>query len=781
MRFFATCVLLIGSCVGAVILAGHFLWTPPSSAGEKKPVAAAGQKGGGAPAEEGPEPPPAAAPTREEKKPATPTIDDDKPAAYIPVRPAVGGPQPLVIQDARLLPLELQDVPAEHDGKLLFLGTEVRPGEEVPKDKLLEYEVSILVVPVTTWDGVAPKDRIEDPTDPTKRLYRRVRPTDDLAPGTTSVVLQKLKFRKLDVGDRVKAGQLLGVVNPDLALADLAIKQSKVEGAEAERRTSEAMWEESKRRLALLDSLRSRAGTRAVTEEDYGIARVTVTRYFQEEISKRAAGRQASRELSAALTTLNLHMVRASIDGVIKAVYKRRGEATKNLDPVLQIQNPDRLIVESRVDVQDALPLRDRWTEALKLRDRAANLRADAGSRGQPEPSEAKQLDDQANKLVHVLVEASRVDPPMAVLAGHLQEVTSVAVTSETEPRIVSGGEDNMVRIWQRIPSSDRWQEIGKLNHHSIVRSVTCTPPASKRQLLLTGTATGRGRLFDLGNLQAGETFLQGRHSGAILSVAFNRDGTLCATGGEDRAICLWETTEGKLLGRVAGAHRLGVTSLMFTAKDQVISAGRDKRLIVWDMVEGGEGGRTLTHHEVFDRRSGDVAQLGVDPTGEHVLFDDGRELRAMSLVNRKNEGTLMTASPTATFSTMALYSPDGNTILTNGNNVGRLQLWRAPSAKARPAELRQFIWSTGAVTCGAFSPDGKFAVTGTQDSRVVVWRMPESAEAQRHIDAQLSYVEEFLDTSLRQLTVRATLDNPSWIIPGSGATIVVPPYAVTR
>ena len=53
---------------------------------------------------------------------------------------------------------------------------------------------------------------------------------------------------------------------------------------------------------------------------------------------------------------------------------------------------------------------------------------------------------------------------------------------------------------------------------------------------------------------------------------------------------------------------------------------------------------------------------------------------------------------------------------------------------------------------------------------------MPEKAEAEKPIDARLSYVEEFLDTSLRQLTVRATLDNPGWIIPGSGATILVPP-----
>jgi WD40 repeat protein len=228
---------------------------------------------------------------------------------------------------------------------------------------------------------------------------------------------------------------------------------------------------------------------------------------------------------------------------------------------------------------------------------------------------------------------------------------------------------------------------------------------------------------------------------------------------------------------RVASAHQHGVTSLAFTVKNQLVSAGKDRRLIIWGMVEGGEGGRTLSQVEVFDRRSGDVAILGVDPTGEHVLFDEARDLRVLSLSTRKIEGTLTNPPGTASFATMALYSPDGNTILTNGNAPGRLQLWRAPSSKARAAELRNLVWSSGAATCGAFDSRGTFVVTGTSDARVLIWNMPPPTEAQTATRGQLSYVEEFLDTSLKRVAVRAMIDNPDWsIIPGSTATIVVPP-----
>ena len=123
------------------------------------------------------------------------------------------------------------------------------------------------------------------------------------------------------------------------------------------------------------------------------------------------------------------------------------------------------------------------------------------------------------------------------------------------------------------------------------------------------------------------------------------------------------------------------------------------------------------------------------------------------------------------------MFSPDGKTILTNGDAAGRLQLWRAPTGTIRPAELRQFAWTSGGGYRASFSPDSKLAVTGTKDNRVLIWQMPEKAEAEQPIAGQLTYVEEFLDTSLKRVTVRATMNNPGGlIIPGSSATIVVPP-----
>src|SRR5207244_5476844 len=128
---------------------------------------------------------------------------------------------------------------------------------------------------------------------------------------------------------------------------------------------------------------------------------------------------------------------------------------------------------------------------------------------------------------------------------------------------------------------------------------------------------------------------------GAINVVAFNNDGSMCATGGEDRAICLWETTEGKLLSRTAGAHGAGVTTLVFTPSGQLISSGKDRRLIAWNFVEGGEGGKTLEKATLPWERRGEVERLSIDPQGNSVLFDEARDLRVVSLATTRIRGTL--------------------------------------------------------------------------------------------------------------------------------------------
>lgn len=762
-RFIATCVVLAMLCVVSVVLIGQYLGvnSDPGDVAPANKRLLPGDKplivGGVEPPAEGV---------------AGPAVRADREVKVIEV--AGGGmSQPLIIQEGRVLPLERQEVPSERDGKLMLLATPVTEEEFVPSDKEVRLDVWVLGVEWKAEDerageGQGRKGAIREPFQDRKtgKWYRLPRAEDVLDADRTAMIRLPLRFRKLAENDEVVEGQLLGVINPALAIEEVRTKQSNLRAAASEVPATQSMKEEALRRLISID--KSRAAVRgSVTEDDRGAAKVTYDRYRFEEVAKKAAVDKAQQELSAAWTALDLYFLRAAIPGRIRTIYKQPGEAVRNLDPVMQIQNTRKLRVEAQAEVQDALLLRDRLRKAEQMRLEARNF-------DKSKPAYAKEMRDQADKLATVQVELTRPVSPKDVLSGHLQEVTCVAVPKGPLPRIVSGSEEGIVRVWERLPGEERWKEKSRLNHFAPIRSLACTGPGAKDNWMVTGTSRGVVRRFDLSNLSEKPLILgtsEDRHQGAIHAIAINAKGTRCATTGDDRSICVWDLGTGTLVARKKGAHNSQITSLAFTPTDRLVSAGRDKRLAIWELKE-----ENLVEVDEIPGRSGEVSTLGLDKTGDLILFDEGRELRVLSLSTRRIEGTLSNGGATGSFSTMALFSPDSRTILTNGNAPGRLQLWRAPSAEHRAAELRQLLWTTGTVTCGAFDPQGNFAVTGTSDHRVLIWDLPKAEETEKPLDALLSYVEENLDAGLRRVTVRATLkDAPEGVIPGTAASIVVP------
>src|SRR5262249_12820695 len=151
-----------------------------------------------------------------------------------------------------------------------------------------------------------------------------------------------------------------------------------------------------------------------------------------------------------------------------------------------------------------------------------------------------------------------------------------------------------------------------------------------------------------------------------------------------------------------------------------------------------------------------------VNPRTQQVLFDQGPELRLLSVAHERIDGFLKNPGGGLNFTDMALFSPDGNLVLTNAASENRVQLWRLPSGDRRAYELRQLVWQAARITCGASAPapadkpQGEFVVTGTEDQQVVVWEMPSEKEITAEVEAERLYVEKALDTSSRQVRVWA-------------------------
>lgn len=608
-----------------------------------------------------------------------------------PARRSGGAVDPIVIHDCRLTVQEREEVPSQREGVILFIGTEVKDEE---------------------WDKLPENLKIKVKMGDTEKKYRRLRE-----------------------GDTVVPGQLMAQLDNRLASDDYSIKEAKKESAKADLVASEKTRDEAEQRFFTIRKLREKFGERTAPDEEVRGAKLTHERYIYEVVSKKAAVQLSNLEHNQSKTVLDMHEIRSSINGIIKAIYKKPGESIKSLEPVFQIQCLDCLRVEGLVDIQ--------YVPRLK-------------------------------SGMKVVVEPTESDGPVQTLYGHLHEVNGVAVSKDAKnPLVVSASEDGTVRIWDRAARRER--RIVRI--FVPIRSVACTPPGADANLCLSGALDGKARIWNLDDNNDQPRELSGKHGGAVTCVAFSPDGKTCVTGGDDRQIFLWDTATGERryafpAGQKEG-HRGAITSLTFTPNSQLISAARDNTLRLWNLSE-----QSAEFVASVDRRSGDVTQLGISPDGKRVLFDQGKVLRLMSLPGGLTEGTLRNPTSGHNFTTFALFSPDGKTILTAGAPEGRLQLWRAPTASTRGYEIRQLVpTERGAASCAAFAPDGSFIVSGTKDRQVMIWPVPTKEEIERQLTAPVVLIERSVESTSHQVRIWAEIQNPdARLIPGSTVTMAVYP-----
>lgn len=573
----------------------------------------------------------------------------------------------LVIPDCRLTVIDKQDVPSQRDGKILFIGAELGPGETLPADRtfIVRY-------------------------------------------GTEAKT-----FRRWREGDFVRAGQLLAHLDDRLARDEWEIKNARLSAAQADLQAALKTHEEAHNRYETQLQLQQTRG--ATSTEEVRTAKLTWEKAGCEAASRREALTLAERELNQAETLLNMHQIQSSISGVIKSIHKEPGEAVRTHETLFEIQSQDRLGIEGLANVEDLPRLR---------------------------PG------------MHVEVEPCQLESPCQTLQGHTHDVTAVAVSRGL---IYSASEDHTVRCWME------GREEHLLRHPAAVLALACGADASGSEQLVSGCSDGKARFWRDGTSRE----LKGKHDGPVSAVALSPDGRFCATGSWDREIRLWDTATGELRYRFPVGHRAAVTSLHFTPQAKLVSASKDNTLCVWAL---GEKGAKL--ESCYDRRSGDVTCPSVSADGRFALFDQGNVLRILSLADGKMHGAIQNASAAGSFSTFALFSPDGQLVLTTSE--GRIQLWRSRGRHSE--EVRELAaGAAGAPTCASFAPDGSFVVIGAKDHSLRVWHVPTISEIDKRFSAEVTLVEQDASSTARQVRFRAEMPNPAGkLLPGTAVTVVV-------
>jgi WD40 repeat protein len=599
--------------------------------------------------------------------------------------------EPIRVPLCHLTVLDKVDVPSKEEGTVAWLGV------EVPNSK-----------------GTPEKD-----------VYVHRRPEDGKQVETS--------YRRLRLGDRVTRGQVIALLDETRADLEHNIAVSNIGGAKEEfKAATEAITYYEQNVQIEKDAKSSKAGIIA--------AQANLARALAEKASKKWRVEQAYGEEKKAQDKLNNHLIRAPISGEVVVFHRLIGEGIKPTEPVIQIQNTDRLGVEGYLEVQFAPQVK-------------------VGS--------------------EVILEPGLLEPPLKVRSPHASSkpITAVAGAIRNGKQIViSAGEDGSVFIWDRSEVYNSWKHTGA------VRALACTRPGIAPPRVLTGCDDGKARIWALeGDSQSPAVTLDGHHEGGVQAAAFAPDGTRCITADDRGGIFLWDAKTGKRIYAFATEHTSAVTALHFTPQCRVVSVGRDNAALIWKV-----GEKAAAVVSTLDR-AGEVGSLGVADDGGQMLLDlDKNRLRVIAVKDQRNLGTFR-QSGDAKFSGFALFSPaldkssDDRLILTSGSSEGILQVWRWSPGHGRCAELEKLVCTDyTTATCAAFSPVAKdgFIIVGTRKGDVHLWPMPADEQITKPFKATITYVDNNWEASGKTVRIVALFDNaaaPLRLRPGMTATLVIP------
>jgi WD40 repeat protein len=177
----------------------------------------------------------------------------------------------------------------------------------------------------------------------------------------------------------------------------------------------------------------------------------------------------------------------------------------------------------------------------------------------------------------------------------------------------------------------------------------------------------------------------------------------------------------GKLITRFHPPENFSTNIMRFTP---------DNRYLIADSPDGGISAVNLNNYSLrtfsgkHEKRRNDfdrVAALSLSPDSRYLFSGSGDGIIQWDIGAGKFIRKLVTDRSVRTLA----VSPDGRMLLSDGAS-GDFSGFLWDIASGRP---RRAFYKGGYILCGAFSPDGKFAVTGNVDGLIRVWDIASGKE----------------------------------------------------
>jgi guanine nucleotide-binding protein subunit beta-2-like 1 protein len=187
---------------------------------------------------------------------------------------------------------------------------------------------------------------------------------------------------------------------------------------------------------------------------------------------------------------------------------------------------------------------------------------------------------------------------------GHTKDVLSVAFSADNR-QIVSGSRDKTIKLWNTLGECK--YTIDEQGHTEWVSCVRFSPN-TQNPTIVSG---GWDKYVKVWNLQTCKlkTNLPG-HTGYINTTTISPDGSLCASGGKDGTVRLWDLNEGKHLYSLEGGDV--INALTFSPTRYWLCAATESSIKIWDLESKSIVADLNKSHPDFQAKSKEPACVSV-------------------------------------------------------------------------------------------------------------------------------------------------------------------------
>lgn len=288
----------------------------------------------------------------------------------------------------------------------------------------------------------------------------------------------------------------------------------------------------------------------------------------------------------------------------------------------------------------------------------------------------------------------------LRTLSGHVGSIESIAI-SRDERRIVSGGTDGTIRVWNTDTGDLLRTFTGQPREE-----ITSVAVSADGRRVISGNLQHRTatiRLWDIDTGRPIRTFPGGGEE--RVGAGFSPDGQHVVATGENGTVNLWEVETGRLL-RSFESPKANIA--LFSVDGQSILSSAGSLIHLWNSASGQK-------ERTFKGHTGAVKAVSLSGDGHTMASVCDRGL--VILWNLQTGAILGEVKPKS--SGAVALTADGETLAIGGRNCTIKLL----STKTRE-EVSSLQGHSESVKALCFTSDGRRIASGSRDTTIKIWKV---------------------------------------------------------